>query len=329
MAIIILFCKMKRIAILITHQAIIAAIGNTRYLFSMVNDFLKRSGKSEKFDVKLIGLEKEMKLNDGIFTIQADATTDKLKEIDLIIIPPMSGDMLNNIDLNKEYVPWIVQQYKRGAEVASLCVGSFILADTGLLNGHQCSTHWQSANEFRERFPEIELVDEKIITDHNGLYTSGGSNSYWNLLLYLIDKYADRETSIWASKYFEVERNRDSQSLFIIFEGSKLHHDEAVLAAQKYIETSFKEKISIDKLADLVHLSRRTFQRRFQKATHLTVKEYIQKLRIEAAKKLLEENNLTVNEVMYESGYNDIKAFRYLFKKISGVSPLSYRQKFK
>ncbi len=320
---------MKRVVILITHQAIIAAIGNTRYLFDKVNSFLGQSGKDAKFDVKLVGIEKEMKLNDGIFTIQADMTTDELKETDLVIIPPMSGDMANDIHLNKDYVPWIIKQYQQGAEVASLCVGSFILADTGLLNGQQCSTHWQTANEFRQRFPEIELVDEKIITDHNGLYTSGGSNSYWNLLIYLIEKYADRETSIWASKYFEVERNRDSQSLFIIFEGSKMHHDEAVLTAQQYLESSFTEKISVDQLAEMVHLGRRTFQRRFQKATHLTVKEYIQKLRIEAAKKLLEENNLTVNEVMYESGYNDTKAFRYTFKKVSGLSPLAYRKKFK
>jgi transcriptional regulator GlxA family with amidase domain len=320
---------MKRVAILITHQAIIAAIGNTRYLFDMVNNFLVRSGKRPKFEVQLIGSKKEMKLNDGVFTIQVDSTTDTLSEIDLVIIPPMSGDMVNNIELNKEYVPWIIQQYDRGAEVASLCVGSFILADTGLLNGRQCSTHWQSANEFRKRFPDIELVDEKIITDHNGLYTSGGSNSYWNLLVYLIEKYADKETSIWASKYFEVERNRDSQSMFMIFEGIKQHDDEAILVAQKHIETSFKEKLNIDDIANLVHLGRRTFQRRFQKATHLTVKEYIQKIRIEAAKKLLEENKLNVNEVMYESGYNDTKAFRYTFKKISGVTPLAYRQKFK
>jgi len=322
------FCKMKRVAILITHQAIIAAIGNTRYLFAMVNSFLKQSCKSERFDVKLVGLEKEMKLNDGVFTIQADTTIDKLNETDLIIIPPMSGDMLDDIDLNRDYIPWIIQQYHRGTEVASLCVGSFILADTGLLNGQQCSTHWQSANEFRERFPDIELVDEKIITDHNGLYTSGGSNSYWNLLVYLIEKYADRETSIWASKYFEIERNRDNQSLFMIFEGSKMHHDEAVLTVQQHLESSFTEKISVDQLADMVYLSRRTFQRRFQKATHLPVKEYIQKLRIERAKKLLEEDNLTVNEVMYESGYNDSKAFRYVFKKVAGVSPLVYRQKY-
>lgn len=323
------FCQMKRVTILITHNAIIAAIGNTRHLFSMVNSFLQRSGKALKFDVKLVGLKKEMKLDDGLFTIQADFTTDEIKETDLVIIPPMSGDMESGIVLNKGYLPWIKHQYQQGAEVASLCVGSFLLAETGILNGQQCSTHWQYSSEFRNRFPDIQLVDEKIITDHNCLYTSGGSNSYWNLLIYLIEKYADRETAIWASKYFEVERNRDSQSMFMIFEGSKLHDDKAVLTAQQHIETSFKEKIITDGLADMVHLGRRTFQRRFKKATHLTVKEYVQKLRIEAAKKLLEGNNLTVNEVMYESGYSDTKAFRYTFKKVSGLSPLAYKKKFK
>jgi transcriptional regulator GlxA family with amidase domain len=320
---------MKRVSILITHNAIIAAIGNTRHLFSMVNRFLEQSGKAPKFDIKLVGIKKEIKLNDGIFMIQADSTIDDVKETDLVIIPPMTDDMESNFILNKGYIPWINQQHFQGTEIASLCVGSFLLAETGLLNGQQCSTHWQYANEFRKRFPEIYLVDEKVITDHNGLYTSGGSNSYWNLLVYLIEKYTDRETAIWASKYFGVERNRDSQSMFMIFEGSKLHDDEAILITQKYIEKNFKEKIIIDRLAEEVHLGRRTFQRRFKKATHLTVKEYIQKLRIEAAKKLLEGNNLTVNDVMYESGFNDSKAFRYVFKKVCGLSPVAYKKKFK
>ena len=321
---------MKRVSILVTHNAIIAAIGNSRHLFSMVNRFLHRSGKAEKFEIKLVGIKKEMKLNDGLFMIQADSTIDEVKETDLIIIPPMGDDMEANFVLNKRYIPWIKQQHLQGAEIASLCIGSFLLAETGLLNGQQCSTHWQYANEFRKRYPKIDLVDDKVITDHNGLYTSGGSNSYWNLLVYLIEKYTGREAAIWASKYFEVERSRDSQSMFMIFEGSKLHGDEAVLIAQKYIENSFKEKIIIDQLAAQVHLSRRTFQRRFKKGTHFTVIEYIQKLRMEVAKKLLEEgNNLTVNDVMYECGYNDSRAFRYVFQKNSGLSPLAYKKKFK
>lgn len=320
---------MKHVTILITHQALIAAIGNASHLFYMVNTFLKESGKAPKFNVRLVGLQNEMKLNDGTFTIQADTTTSELEKTDLIIIPPMTGEMEKCIQLNEPYLPWINKQFKQGAEVASLCVGSFLLAETGLLNGAECSTHWQSSNEFRMRFPGVQLVDEKIITDHNGLYTSGGANSYWNLLIYLIEKYTDKEMAVRTSKYFEIERNRDSQSLFTIFEGCKLHDDDAVRAAQAHIEKCFGEKIILDQLADLVHVSRRTFQRRFRKATHFTVKEYIQRIRIEAAKKLLEENKFTINEIMYQSGYNDAKAFRYVFNKVSGVSPLTYRRKFR
>lgn len=323
------FFIMKRVTILITHEAIIAAIANARHLFNTVNDFLKQSGKAPLFNVKLVALQKEMKLNNGTFTIQADLTTDELKKTDLIIIPPIGGDMEKGILLNRAYIPWINQQFKQGAEVASLCIGSFLLAETGLLNGGQCSTHWQFSNEFRKRFPEVQLVDEKIITDYNGIYTSGGSVSYLNLLVYLIQKYTDREMAIRMSKYFEVERNRDKQSLFMMFEGSKLHDDEAIITAQSHIEINFREKLSIDNLAELVHLSKRTFQRRFKQATHFTVKEYIQKIKIEAAKKLLEENRLTINEIIYESGYNDAKAFRYVFNKVAGVSPLAYRKKFK
>ena len=320
---------MKQVSILITHKAIIAAIGNARHLFNTVNDFLKQSGKAPMFNISLVGLQKKMKLNNGTFTVQADFTTDELKKTDLIIIPPMSGDMENSILLNKEYIPWINRQFKQGAEVASLCLGSFLLAETGLLDGAQCSTHWQSCNEFRKRFPEVQLVDEKIITDYNGIYTSGGSVSYLNLLVYLIQKYTDRETAIRMSKYFEIERNRESQSVFMVFEGSKLHDDEAILTVQDHIESHFVEKLNIDELSELAHLSRRTFQRRFKQATHFTVTDYIQKIRIEAAKKLLEENKLSINDIMYQSGYTDAKAFRYVFNKVSGVSPLAYRRKFR
>ena len=320
---------MKQVTILITHQALIAAIGNASHLFYIVNEFLKESGRAPEFNVRLAGLQKEMKLNNGTFTIQADTTISKLAKTDLIIIPPMTGAMEDCILLNKGYLPWINQQFKKGAEVASLCVGSFLLAETGLLNDRECSTHWYSSNEFRMRFPGILLVDEKVITDQNGLYTSGGATSYWNLLLYLIEKYTDKEIAIRTSKYFEIERNRDNQSMFTIFEGSKLHDDDAIRIAQTHIENCFREKLAVENLADLVHVSRRTFQRRFRKATHFTVRGYIQRIRIEAAKKLLEENRLSISEIMYQSGYSDAKSFRYVFNKVSGVTPLTYRRKFK
>jgi transcriptional regulator GlxA family with amidase domain len=320
--------NMKNISILVVHNALIGAVGNARYLFEKVNDFLKDSGDKPLFDVKVVGINNDIKLDQGLYTVQVDALLDEILHTDLIIIPPMSGQMESVLHLNKKYVPWVSHHYKKGAEVASLCVGSFILADTGLLNGKKCSTHWQSAYLFRRMFPDVELVDEKIITDYNGIYTSGGSNSYWNLLIYLIEKYTNHELAIKASKYFEVEMDRDNQSQFRIFEGHKLHGDEPILKAQEFIEANFQDKITINQLADYCNLGRRTFQRRFKKATYYTVIEYIQNMRIEMAKKLLEANRLTVSEVMFETGYKDPKAFREVFKKTTGIPPNYYKNKY-
>jgi transcriptional regulator GlxA family with amidase domain len=319
---------MKNISILVTNNALIAALGNARYMFRMVNSFLIESGKEPLFDVSMVGLTREVSLDNGLFAVQVDRVLKDLEKTDLIIIPPMSGIMQTSIGQNLGYLDWIKSQYAQGAEIASLCVGAFILAETGLLDGKDCSTHWQTANEFRKMYPKINLVDEKIITDYNGIYTSGGANSYWNLLVYLVEKYVDRDLAIRTSKYFEVEINRNNQFPFMIFEGNKLHDDTVVSNSQNLIENEYREKITLEMLAQKANLSKRTFQRRFKKATHFNVSEYIQKVKVEAAKKYLETGALSINEVMYEVGYNDPKAFRDTFKKVAGVTPIQYRRRY-
>ncbi len=207
-------------------------------------------------------------------------------------------------------------------------LGAFLFASTGLLKGKQCSTHWLYAAQFRQMFPDVKLADDKIVTDQNGLYSSGGATSYWNLLLYLVEKYTDRETAILISKFFLLDIGKQNQSSFIIFTGQKDHGDEAVKNAQEYIELNYKDKITVDELCDLFGVGRRTFERRFKKATNNTIVEYIQRVKIEAAKKELEQGRKTVNEVMYDVGYTDTKAFRDVFKKIAGLSPIDYRKKY-
>lgn len=319
---------MKKIGILVVHNALIAAIGNAQYVFEKVNEFLVEAGESPFFSVKLIGLKKEIPLNNGHFKVEVDVVLSDRLEYDLIIIPPMSGNMKAAIVSNSEFFDWIKYQYEGKTEIASLCVGSFLLGATGLLDGQECSTHWQFSNEFRNLYPNVRLVDDKVVTDFDGLYTSGGANSYWNLLIYLVEKFVNRDLAIKTSKYFEVEMGRESQSIFMIFEGLKSHGDDVILATQRYIEMHYQEKIFIDKLADLASMSRRTFQRRFKKATNHNLLEYIQKVRIEAAKKELEIHHKSINEVMDEVGYNDPKAFRDVFKRITGISPLNYKNRY-
>ena len=319
---------MKEVSIIIPRNGLLAAIGDSRYMFTMVNEFLRQAGKPAAFNVNLVALTSEVKLNNGLYSIKADFLVKDIEQTDLIIIPSMSGDMVTAMVLNLDYNKWLVEQYKKGSEIASLCVGAFILASSGLLKGKSCATHWQYNYEFMRFFPDVRLVDDKIITDQSGLYSSGGSSSYWNLLLHLVEKYTDRETAIMASKYFALDIGRNSQSAFAIFRGQKDHDDDEIKKAQEYIEQQYAEKLTVDQIATKFAIVRRTFERRFKKATCNTVVEYIQRVRIEAAKKQFEVGRKTVNEVMYDVGYTDSDAFRNVFKGISGMSPIEYRGKY-
>lgn len=319
---------MKHISILVPKGAILGSIEGPRQLFTQVNNFFKEKGERPLFKVQLVGLTKETPLSGGLFTAHCDLLIKDAKKTDLVIIPALDGDMQSALEMNRDFLPWITKQYKSGAEIASLCIGAFLLASTGLLKGRKCATHWMVANQFRQMFPDVNLVAEKIITDEGGIYSSGGAYSYLNLILYLIEKHAGREIAILCSKVFAIEIERYSQSAFAIFQGQKEHGDQPIKTAQEYIENNFQERISVDRLAAMSILGRRSFERRFKKATNDTVTKYIQRVKIEAAKMSLESTRENVNEVMYNVGYSDPKAFRITFKKITGLSPLQYRNKY-
>jgi len=319
---------MKHVSILVPESSVMQAIADPQYLFTAVNQFLAVSGKKPLFNVQLVGAKKEVKQNDGMFSVHTDKQLKDVVKTDLIFIPALFGDMSTAVAKNQNLVPWILQQYNNGAEVASLCVGAFLLASTGLLNGKKCSTHWGFQNEFKEMFPEVEVVEGSIVTEEKRIYSSGGANSYWNLLLYLVEKYTDRETAILASKYFAIDIDRDSQAAFAMFKGQKEHKDIEIKKAQEYIEVNFQERITIDQLADKFGIGRRSFERRFKKATNNTVIEYTQRIKVEVAKRSFETSRKNISEVMYDVGYTDTKAFRDVFKKITGLTPIEYRNKY-
>lgn len=319
---------MKHITILAMTDSNMASVDNPRRGFLTANQFLRQGGKAPVFEIQIAGIEKEVPLSNGLFTIHADTTIDSIKKTDLIIIPALEGNISEAVSRGRNFIPWIIKQYNNGAEVASLCVGAFILAATGLLKEKCCSTHWRATHEFRKMFPDVELITEKVITDENGLYTSGGAFSSANLILYLIEKFAGREPAIQCAKIFQIDMERQTQSPFIIFQGQKDHNDDQIRRAQEFIENNFQEKISVDQLTSMVALSRRNLERRFKKATTNTVIEYIQRVKIEAAKKFFESGAKNINEVMYDVGYSDNKAFRNVFRKITGLSPVEYRSKY-
>ena len=320
---------MKHVSILIPrgHTSLVNIEG-THQILGEVNSFLIQRDREPLFKVQLVGLSKETRQTNGLFTVNPDVLISDIKKTDLIFIPAIHGDLRNVFELNKEFIPWIIDQHEKGAEVVSFCIGSFFLAATGMLKGKQCATHWASANAFRQLFPDVNLVDDKIMTEEDGIYTSGGAYSYLNLILYLIEKYAGRDVAVYISKTFSIDIDRSSQSQFIMFQGQKSHEDEPIKKAQEYIECNFQDKITVDQLASMLALSRRNLERRFKKATSNTVVEYIQRVKIEAAKMSLESSRENINEVMYKVGYSDTKAFRSTFKKITGLSPIQYRNKY-
>jgi transcriptional regulator GlxA family with amidase domain len=319
---------MKNVSILVPETAVVEAVADPYYIFGAVNNFLQSAGREPLFKVQFVGLSNEVKLAGCAFTVHVDKLLKEVKRTDLVLIPALSGDLTTAIEANKDFVPWIVKQYEKGTEVASLCLGAFLLASTGLLAGKKCSTHWNFANEFRAMFPAVELVDGGIITEEQGLYSSGGAASYWNLLLYFVEKYTDRDTAILASKYFAIDIDRISQSPFTMFKGQKDHEDDEILNAQEFIEQNYAERITVDDLAKQFAIGRRSFERRFKKATNNSIVEYLQRVKIEAAKRSFESSRKNITEVMFDVGYTDTKAFRTVFKKITGLTPIEYRNKY-
>jgi transcriptional regulator GlxA family with amidase domain len=177
-------------------------------------------------------------------------------------------------------------------------------------------------------FPAARLAPDKIITDENNIYTSGGAYSWLNLILYLVEKYAGREVAVLCAKGFQIDIQRSSQSPFIIFSGQKDHEDTAISTAQEFIERHIHARITVGQIATTLALGRRNLERRFKQATGNTVMEYIQRVKMEVVKKSFETSRLGVNEAMSKVGYSDPKAFRIIFKKVTGLSPLQYRNRY-
>ncbi|MFP5041467.1 GlxA family transcriptional regulator [Parasediminibacterium sp. JCM 36343] len=306
----------------------LSSITGAYEIFTKANSYWAGNDRAGLFTIQLAGISEKVDFNGGLFSVKPHLHISAIEKADLIILPSLNHHYNLALQGNDLLIAWLEKQYKNGAEIASICTGAFMLAAAGLLNGKSCSTHWSVAENFRAMFPHINLQTDKLITDEKGIYTNGGAYSFLNLMIYLIEKYYGRQTAIYCSKTFQIEMDRYAQSEFVIFTGQKKHGDELVLQAQEYIEKNIDEKITTENLSSMLNVGRRNFDRRFIKATGNTPIEYTQRVKIEAAKKSFETNRKTINEIMYEVGYTDVKAFREVFRKITGLSPMEYKGKY-
>jgi transcriptional regulator GlxA family with amidase domain len=319
--------SMKKVVIVApAGNTILSSITGPFEILSRADQYWQSKGRSSRIEVLIASYESELTLDAGYFSIHP-VHISQVADPGLIILPsvPYTDGLFRN---NAALIKWIQDVYKQGSEIASICSGAFLLAATGLLEGRSCSTHWNNSALFRSLFPNVALVTDKLITAENGIYTNGGAYSFLNLVLFLVEKCFDRDTAIWCAKTFQIDIDRTSQSQFLIFQTQKNHGDELISEAQAYIEDHMADKFSFEEVAASLAISRRNFDRRFIKATGNTPVEYLQRVKVEAAKRSLERGRKNIAEVMDEVGYADEKAFRDVFRKVTGLSPLDYKAKY-
>jgi transcriptional regulator GlxA family with amidase domain len=319
---------MKKLALLYHEDVILSSVSGVLDIFMGANLFLEQSGKAPVFDITIVS--ESVPAGGSFFSGQhrQHSTLSGAVRPDLIMVPAFNGDPGFMLDKHRALVDWIADMSNQGAEVASLCFGSYFLAEAGLLTGRTCTSHWMAIADMTKRYPDIHILPDKVITDQEGIYTSGGAFASLNLVLYLIEKFCGRDAGIWVSKMFSIDMDRVNQAHFAVFQGQRRHEDEEILKAQNYMEENCHLFLSVEQIAGHSNMSKRNFIRRFKKATDNSPIEYLQRIKIEHAKRALEQSGENISTLMYDVGYNDVKTFRSVFKKITGLTPQDYRKKY-
>jgi transcriptional regulator GlxA family with amidase domain len=289
------------------------------------NSFYREADAPEPFEIYLLCLPgQEVQYEGYAITDIKDAG-----DFGLVMVPAFKNNALPQaMQPNMAWMPWLVGQHAQGTAVASFCTGAFVLAAAGLLDGRPATTHVNAGGVFARLFPKVELKPEAVVTGQDGIYTSGGATNTFHLLMLLLEIYCSREVAVRAAKTFSIDLDRNRQTYFGSFTPHEDHGDDLVKKAQQEIKKNFSRANTIEEIINVVPASRRNLVRRFKQVTGITPIEYLQKTRIEAAKQLLEQSRFSVTEIMLESGYNDLKTFRTLFKRTVGMTPKMYREKF-
>jgi transcriptional regulator GlxA family with amidase domain len=281
------------------------------------------------FEIELVALSKgPLHFGDSV-TLHPHASIATAKWPDLVLIPSVGDNVLESLRSLRPFIPWIKACAARGARIVSLCTGAFLLAESGLLDGRTATTHWFFADLFRKTYPKVDLHPERLIVDEGNVITSGAATSFLDLVLYLIELYRGHDAAVLTAKVLLIEMGRRTQLPYTIFSTHKMHDDRQILRAQQWMETQLHRGLAIDDLARQVGMSVRSFDRRFRNRVGEAPSVYLQKLRIEKAKRLLETSGETVEQIMFAVGYEDERSFRRLFHKLTDLSPKAYRRKYR
>jgi transcriptional regulator GlxA family with amidase domain len=265
---------------------------------------------------------------DGPIQIQPEVALDAIHKTDLIFIPSTGISIDDVVERNAEVVPWLHHWQTRGAAIASVCSGVGLVAATGLLDGKRATTHWSLAERFRQKYPKVRWMPELMVTEDHNFYCGGGVNASLDLSLYLVQRFCGHDVAMQSAKALLIEMPRAWQAGFAIVPLKTEHSDETISHAQDWLHKNFHQNFPLEAPAHNVGMSLRNFVRRFKQATGDSPLIYLQKLRIAAAKRLLENDHRTMQEISDAVGYQDVAFFREIFERHTGVSPSAYRKRF-
>jgi len=319
---------MKHISLVIFEEVLMSCLSGVMDLLDSANELVRKSGKPIPFRIQLVAADgAEVRVSQHV-RFSCDKTISDLRSTDLVIIPSFTGEAAQMLKKYSLLLIWLTKMKARGAEVAGLCTSSYFLAEAGLLDGRNATSHWQIVDEMQRKYPGVQFMPDKVITDCDGVYTSGSASFALNLIVYLVEKFCGRDISIQLSKQYAIDMDRSAQNYFAVFQGQRQHEDDAILRAQIFMEENYHSAITIEQITEQVNMSRRNFIRRFKQATGSNPIEYLRRLKIEAAKKALENGKDDIYSIMFDVGYNDVKAFRSSFRRTTGLSPAGYQKKY-
>lgn len=265
---------------------------------------------------------------EGPLTIQPATAIQDVRHSDLIFVPSSGLDFDTVAERNAQLLPWLRRWHGRGAAVAGVCAGAGLLAAAGLLDGKRATTHWALAERFRREYPKVRWMPEQLVTEDGDIYCGGGIHAALDLSLYLVEKFCGHQTAVQCARAMLIETPRSAQSGFAVVPLRTHHQDDDIARAQEWIHENFQKTFRFEDLAMRQGMSPRNFARRFRAATGDPPLGYLQKLRVAAARRLLESDVRTVQEVGCAVGYDDVAFFRSLFRRHTGVPPQTYREKF-
>ena len=322
---------MKKVAILATENCVLSTIAAPMDMFLQAGvlwNITMGQPPRPEFEVNIVTADGQPITALNNIPVIPKCSMYEVAEVDLIVIPSQGFfyDIKSNV--HWERADWMSGWYDKGADLASICAGAFVLASTGLLDGRKATTHWGLANQFRKLFPKVDLRPDRMVTEEERLFCSGGITADLNLSLHLIEKYCGRETALRGSRCMLVDPDRSSQAVFASFIPQKDHEDHEILRAQELIERRYKENIKMETLAKQAGTSLRQFSRRFKSATGETAVKYLQHTRVEAAKILLVTTGQAFDEIAPMVGYENVSFLRRVFKSSTGTTPAEFRRKF-